>query len=183
MLVNANTWPRASISASLRLSTTVTFAEEVDTMYFIGPLLFWACAEMTCGFFILCVPCLPAIIKDSGLSRKVKSALGLSNSSAKQPSNSDIVTFGGTGGPAASNKKSKSGLSHNDTYYKIDEEEGGMPMKDLGMTESQERLHNQKEHGHAQITRTMQVTVTSDSRSAQSGSDSGDNSMPWARVR
>lgn len=32
-------------------------------MYFIGPLLFWACAEMTCGFLIFCVPSLPRIFK------------------------------------------------------------------------------------------------------------------------
>ncbi|KAI5247030.1 hypothetical protein E4T42_06126 [Aureobasidium subglaciale] len=36
-------------------------------MYFIGPLLFWACAEMTCGFFILSVPCMPSVVKHSGL--------------------------------------------------------------------------------------------------------------------
>lgn len=32
-------------------------------MYFIGPLLFWACAEMTCGFLIFSVPSMPRILK------------------------------------------------------------------------------------------------------------------------
>ncbi|KAJ1334072.1 hypothetical protein MN608_04075 [Microdochium nivale] len=52
-----------SISACLRLSKTITFAHEADTMYFIGPLLFWACAEMTCGFLIFSVPSMPRILK------------------------------------------------------------------------------------------------------------------------
>jgi hypothetical protein len=112
-------------------------------MYFIAPLLFWACAEMTCGFFILCVPCLPSIIKETGLSRKIRDILGISTVSSGRPSNSDIITFGGSGGPASSNKKSKGGgKSLNDTYFKIDEEDGGsLPMGDLEATEYQERLH------------------------------------------
>ncbi|KXJ91813.1 hypothetical protein Micbo1qcDRAFT_233206 [Microdochium bolleyi] len=52
-----------SISACLRLAQTITFAQEADTMYFIGPLLFWACAEMTCGFLIFSVPSMPRIFK------------------------------------------------------------------------------------------------------------------------
>ncbi|KAI5271204.1 hypothetical protein E4T47_05493 [Aureobasidium subglaciale] len=57
----------ACIAASIRLSTTITFSHKADRMYFIGPLLFWACAEMTCGFFILSVPCIPSVVKHSGL--------------------------------------------------------------------------------------------------------------------
>jgi hypothetical protein len=136
------------------LGTTVTFAHESDTMYFIAPLLFWACAEMTCGFFILCVPCLPSIIKETGLPRKIKNILGISvGSSSGKPSNHDIVTFGGTGAPS-SNKKSKGGKSLNDTYFQIDEEDGGLPMSDLQATESQERLHMQRANSGVQITRT-----------------------------
>ncbi|KAH7026716.1 uncharacterized protein B0I36DRAFT_415395 [Microdochium trichocladiopsis] len=52
-----------SISACLRLERTITYANESDKMYFIGPLLFWACAEMTCGFLIFCVPSMPRIFK------------------------------------------------------------------------------------------------------------------------
>ncbi|KAI5240517.1 hypothetical protein E4T43_06049 [Aureobasidium subglaciale] len=58
---------RACIAASIRLSTNITFSHKADRMYFIGPLLFWACAEMTCGFFILSVPCIPSVVKHSGL--------------------------------------------------------------------------------------------------------------------
>ncbi|KAB5531373.1 hypothetical protein GE09DRAFT_1252038 [Coniochaeta sp. 2T2.1] len=174
----------ASISASLRLGTTVTFAHEPDTIYFIAPLLFWACAEMTCGFFILCVPCLPSIIRETGLSSRIKNMLGISSNSSGKPSNHEIVTIGGTG-PSSSNKRSKGVKSLTDTYFKINEEEGGVPMGDLQPTELQERLHMQgaPNHAHGAITRTMEVNVSSDSRSTQSRSGSGDNSMPWAKVR
>jgi hypothetical protein len=178
----ANILCSASISGSVRLATTVTFAHATDTMYFIAPLLFWACAEMTCGFFILCVPCLPSIIKESGLSGRIKKILGISAGSSDKPSNHDIVTFGGTG-PASSNKKSKAGKSLNNTYFKIEEEDGGLPLGDLKTTESQEQLHQQQGNNGAHITRTTQVTVSSDSRSAKSGSESVDNSMPWAKAR
>lgn len=47
-------------------------------MYVIGPLLFWADAEVTCGFFIFCIPCLPKLIKESSLPHTLKSMLGLS---------------------------------------------------------------------------------------------------------
>lgn len=52
-------------------------------MYLIGPLLFWACGEMACGFFIFSVPCLSKLIMESGLPRHVKVSLGF----APRPSN------------------------------------------------------------------------------------------------
>lgn len=59
-------------------------------MYLIGPLLFWACAEMTCGFFIFSMPCLSKLIMESGLPRQVKKSLGISpKSSQPSPENSD----------------------------------------------------------------------------------------------
>lgn len=148
-------------------------------MYFIAPLLFWACSEMTCGFFILCVPCLPVILKESRVLRKILSALGITMGSSAKPSNSDLVTFGGSG--PASNKKSKGVKSMTDTYFKIDEEDGGLPMGDLEATESQERLHREQNDKGQHITRTTQVTVSSDSRT--DSTEPVDDSMPWARVR
>ncbi|KAJ5993362.1 hypothetical protein N7451_009086 [Penicillium sp. IBT 35674x] len=58
--------------------------------YRITPLLFWACAEMTCGFFIFSMPCLSKLIMESGLPRRVKKSLGISpKSSQPSPENSD----------------------------------------------------------------------------------------------
>ncbi|KAH9906806.1 hypothetical protein F4778DRAFT_800778 [Xylariomycetidae sp. FL2044] len=152
----------ASISASLRLDTTITFAHELDTMYFIGPLLFWAWAEMTCGFFILCVPCLPSIIRQTGLAHRVKKLLGISMaSSGNKVSNDDIVTFGGSGPGASKQKQKRKGLNNiSKTYLTIDDEDGGVSLDQLTTTESQEHLRIPPGSNEIRITRTTRVTVT-----------------------
>ncbi|KAF5018330.1 hypothetical protein F66182_9691 [Fusarium sp. NRRL 66182] len=88
----------ACIAACFRLSHTIMFSQEIDRMYYIGPLLFWAWAEMTTGFFILGVPCLPKLIMESRLSTRIKAALGLSVQT-KPPigGSNDPVTIGGSG--------------------------------------------------------------------------------------
>ncbi|KAL2751907.1 hypothetical protein ACRALDRAFT_2064536, partial [Sodiomyces alcalophilus JCM 7366] len=68
----------ACVAACVRLSHTVTFANEPDKMYFIGPLLFWAWGEMAAGFFILSVPCLPKLASRLSLPSRVRSLFGLS---------------------------------------------------------------------------------------------------------
>ncbi|PYH41044.1 uncharacterized protein BP01DRAFT_306909 [Aspergillus saccharolyticus JOP 1030-1] len=62
----------APISACFRLAHTVSFAKTADQMYMIAPLLFWAFAEMACGFFIFSMPCLSKLLMDSGLRRKLR---------------------------------------------------------------------------------------------------------------
>ncbi|RAL16576.1 uncharacterized protein BO97DRAFT_467884 [Aspergillus homomorphus CBS 101889] len=62
----------ASIAACFRLAHTVSFAKTADQMYMIAPLLFWAFAEMACGFFIFSMPCLSKLLMDSGLRRKLR---------------------------------------------------------------------------------------------------------------
>lgn len=89
-------------------------------MYYIGPLLFWAWAEMTAGFFILSVPCLPRLLAEAPLPLSVKIAFGLSRDS--KPSKSDpgqIVTIGGSGG----NSKKRRGPNYLETtsYEELDE--------------------------------------------------------------
>ncbi|KAJ5947308.1 hypothetical protein N7466_000323 [Penicillium verhagenii] len=79
----------ASIAACFRLARTVAFARTSDRMYLLGPLLFWACAEMTCGFCIFCLPCLSKLVMESGLPRRVKSGLGFSPKSSQPSQGSD----------------------------------------------------------------------------------------------
>lgn len=129
----------------MRLKTTVDFAKTTDQMYYIGPLLFWACAEMTCGFFILCVPCLPKIVADSSCCRRIRRVLGISTA---KPS---------TGGQKSSNTDSKFGISYNsrkksrsgdvlnartDTsaYYQMDDDALGLDT--LKASESTEQLRS-----------------------------------------
>ncbi|KAL6401086.1 60s ribosomal protein l36 [Ilyonectria robusta] len=143
-------------------------------MYFIGPLLFWACAEMTCGFFILSMPCLPKIIAESGLPRKLKDALGISFKS-----NSASHTNSKYGQRSGSRQLSKTGIT-SDSYYNI--EENATPMSNLNRSESQERLRDSRYVRDAKksvhVTRTTQITVENISLST---SDLDDNVTPWRR--
>lgn len=143
-------------------------------MYFLGPLLFWACAEMTCGFFILSMPCLPKIIAESGLPRKLKDALGISFKS-----NSASHTNSKYGQRSGSRQRSKTGIT-SDSYYNI--EENSTPMSNLNRSESQERLRDSRYVRDAKksvhVTRTTQITVENIS---PSGSDLDENVTPWLR--
>ncbi|KAI6782820.1 uncharacterized protein J7T54_000963 [Emericellopsis cladophorae] len=165
----------ACIAACFRLSHTITFSKELDRMYFIGPLLFWAWAEMTAGFFIFSFPCLPRILAESPLPQTVKSLFGISAGSRPSASGNSnpIVTIGGSGAKA----KTKGG------HVEIPDD--GMPMDDQSPNDSQEALYRgkapeeeqQKENG--EVRRTVQVSVTSDARS---NSPVPDNGMPWSTV-
>lgn len=150
-------------------------------MYFIGPLLFWAWAEMTAGFFIFSVPCLPKLLADSPLPRKIKSVLGLSKSNTNPGSggrSNPIATIGGTGGSKPS-KKTRNGH--------IELREDGVTMTDMERSESQEQLHHGKQYGYEgalnpergiTVMRTTQVT---ESFGSHSDSDLPDNKTPWTR--
>ncbi|GAB1319242.1 Rhodopsin domain-containing protein [Madurella fahalii] len=163
----------ACVAACFRLDHTITFAGSADTMYFIGPLLFWACAEMTAGFFIFCVPCVPKLIKESPLPRRIKEMLGLSIKSTTGKSNQNTVS--------GSHQLSKAGMS-SEAYVQIGED--GITMADMEKSESQERLREAsatrdgKPINGVQVTRTTHITVTSDSHSG-SDLELGDTAAPW----
>ncbi|KAF4341573.1 60s ribosomal l36 [Fusarium beomiforme] len=143
----------ACVAASFRLARTVTFAKEADTMYFIGPLLFWACGEMTCGFFILSVTTIPRIASESGLPSRLKRVLGISvQSTGLSESNSGSQPKPKPLRPSRTEKSSEN-------YYKLDED--GIPMTVLGESESQERLNDGVHNKIIHVTEETHVTVES----------------------
>lgn len=137
---------------------TVAFASETDTMYLIGPLLFWACAEMTCGFFIFSVPCLSKLIVESGLPGRVKNSLGFGARSS-EPSNGDSLCDSQYGTPP-----SKPWVTGDTTWSKL--EEGHIALQET-RSESQTRLHDGVQLSDpkptVQVTHTTDVTVSNDS--------------------
>ncbi|KAI0845671.1 hypothetical protein F5Y00DRAFT_245741 [Daldinia vernicosa] len=135
----------ACISAIFRVTTQVAIVSEADAIYQFGPVMFWAFAEITCGFIIACMPSTPKILKDHGvldkMRRAARSFVGLKNThlrSLNKPTASSVTTH-----------------THTNTYKKIDEY--GVPMKDLQPSESTEQLRDDKfDQG---ILRTTRVTV------------------------
>lgn len=148
----ANRDDSACVSAAFRLAVTVQYAEAADAIYQIGPVCFWAYAEMTCGFIVICVPCVPKILMESGVWRKMKKGLGMSVTTGTNQNQT---------GPSA--LRSKNMRSVNKSYLEIDDTE----LKDI-KTESTEHLRDQYVTGHEKgIVRTTQVTVTQNSDDAE----------------
>lgn len=153
----------ACVSAAFRLATTVSYGEAADSVYALGPLVFWATAEMTCGFFVCCMPCTPKILQETGVIRNMKRAFNM-KSTTKGTSNSKVDQY------SSNISHAKSVASTTNAYYKLDED--GIPMGAI-KSESTEQLHNDKLH--TGITRTTQITITQDDRSM---SDTGSNISP-----
>lgn len=146
----------ACIAATVRLSTTITFSHEDDRMYYIAPLLFWACAEMTCGFFILGLPCVPALIKGSGLRDTIGNFLGLSLGSSNDRSRThrDRPTQTSSHLPITA---MKSEPVRRDLCSQLYNEEDGLQLYTLEDSESQERLRVEK----FEVRREIRTTITS----------------------
>ncbi|RYP20875.1 hypothetical protein DL767_009381 [Monosporascus sp. MG133] len=153
----------ACVSAAVRLSVTVTFGYDPDQMFALGPLVFWVDAESTCAFFIMCMPCLPKILREQGVLRKLKKALGMRATQSGTP-------YGADSKSAKKGYGSKFGTGTSDSYRKLDEERG-VPLEEI-KTESTERLRR-PEDVERKIMRTTQVTVqVSGDAASHSDSDS-----------
>ncbi|KAJ5725082.1 Serine hydrolase FSH [Penicillium malachiteum] len=118
----------ACISAAFRLETTVKHGKAADAIWTLAPLAFWATAEMTCGFFIVSLPCIPKILKETGAADRLKKMFGVSAVNTSQrnwPSepSSYKANRGRLGGTTGSND-----------YYQLD------PLKSTA-SESTEYLH------------------------------------------
>ncbi|UPK96014.1 hypothetical protein LCI18_006949 [Fusarium solani-melongenae] len=133
----------ACISAAFRLASTVAYGDSEDGVYNIGPLLFWAIAEMTCGFFIVCI----------------KKAIGMATRSKSTNQKSDQY-----GDQYALTPHRKMSTTVSSAYYKLDED--GVPMKDMNRdgSESTEHLHDGPQSDSLGITRTTHISVSETTR-------------------
>lgn len=152
----------ACVSAAFRLATTLAYGKSADALFSLGPLVFWATAEMTCGFFIVCVPCLPKILKDSGVIRKLKSTFGMKNTTIN-PSNKNTNGYGSGGNTL----NSKLATTSSNAYYKLDEQ--SHQMKDLRGSDSTENLREGNPHNG--ITKITRITVSEQPRSVSDNED------------
>ncbi|EYE93879.1 uncharacterized protein EURHEDRAFT_459029 [Aspergillus ruber CBS 135680] len=149
----------ASIAACIRLAHTVAFASQPDSIYLIGPLLFWADAEMTCGFFIFSVPCLSKLIMESGIWQRVLSALGFSNTFSSRSNQSSDCT------PRARSLRHipKDWMPTIDsTWSRIDEEHIGLHNRSGSRTNLYGISESHAGKDEVRVQRALDVTVSSD---------------------
>lgn len=133
---------------------TFKFGQSTDEVYNIGIMGFWAFAEMTCGFFICCLTCIPKILHDTGALNAIKRKLRIKTASLGPTSQKHY----GINGPSG-----QAQLTPNDfnQYYKLDED--GVPMTILSAVGSEDNLYEYRAVDG--INRTTDIRITRDSRS------------------
>lgn len=142
-------------------------------MYIIGSLLFWATAEMTCGFLIFSVPCLSKIILDSGLRRRMTRRNELNESPRDPPNPTPKSTPPHGSHPISRRSLSRTWLATETRYSQI--EEDGIPLNDTGKSESQTDLNAHVHGGKLRI----QVDVRNlDEAHLHSGAEAVDKVYP-----
>lgn len=155
-------------------------------MYYIGPLLFWACAEMTCGFFILCVPCIPKLVFDWGCSHRFKKDFNISTGKPSADGHSSLKVNSKVAASYALRKKSRSSdilntAAHASAYHQIDEE--AMALDDLRPSESTEDLSKRHLRGSGvHVTKTVLVTTAHSRPGDEEFNVATKLGMPWAKL-
>lgn len=113
------------------------------------------------------MPCIPKILRDTGVLKNIKRAIGMKTTTTKGPSNNKSAQF------SSNISHGKSVTATSKAYYKLDED--GIPM-DPVESESTEQLHNAKLS--AGITRTTRIIVSQDNRSMTSDIEAGNGTRP-----
>ncbi|KAH8728259.1 hypothetical protein GQ44DRAFT_724771 [Phaeosphaeriaceae sp. PMI808] len=80
------TYSSASICAGIWIHSTVKFATSDDIMWNAADMGMWSIAEMTAGFFVLCLPSLRNMFTDSPWIQKVFSSIRSSTAASKAAS-------------------------------------------------------------------------------------------------
>ncbi|KAL2843707.1 hypothetical protein BJY01DRAFT_248482 [Aspergillus pseudoustus] len=146
----------ACVSAAFRCAVTVAHGRSPDSVYTLGPLAFWAMAEMTCGFFIICLPCIPKILKETTLARHLMNKWSRGSSTSSSGRRRKPYDGNHAEGMESYASGGRGGRNHNKFEQEV------IRMKPLEGSESTERLHEGGGAGARAlaITRTTQFIVT-----------------------
>jgi hypothetical protein len=147
-------------------------------MYYIAPLLFWACAEMTCGFFILGVPCIPCLIKRSGLQDKITSVFGVSLGSSNNRSIAHRERHAQALSDLAVRIPKNEALRHDPYNNYLGTTQDGLPVYTPGRSESQESLRAINIAAF-EVRRTTQTIINSDPCPRNHLDELKDRVSPW----
>lgn len=167
----------ACVAAAFRLQVTVVYGHATDATYNLGSMIFWVMAEMTCAFFVVCVPTIPKILQDTGIIRSIKRRFGLTKTGPTGGSGY------GTKGGLPTNRSIPTSTSK--AYYMLDE--SGVEMGDVksGSTSSTEHLRQEDKDNstvatpaRGQIVRTTRITVN-ESAEAGYGRKEGYPARSW----
>jgi hypothetical protein len=158
---------RGVVSAAFRLSVNVKYAEDPDTTYAVGPVAFWAFAEMSCGIVVVCAPLMPKFFVETGISTMflttARKVTGMGSSNNKMTTDGSMSTTGIKSAPR--------------NYHKMYESD--VPLELMGRSmksESTECLQDDVDENGKSILRTTRVTVI---RNKNTGEERFDRVVPW----
>ena len=63
------------VAGAARLVVTIQYQQDEDVTYSVSTVIMWAIGEQTSGFIVFCVPAIPKIFSNTGVSTRVASAL------------------------------------------------------------------------------------------------------------
>lgn len=104
---------RAVICSIFRMTATITFGQSSDTMYTIGPVILWATGEMSCGFFVACMPTLPRLLQEAPWIRRLISTFASTDGDSLRRSGQEQT---------ANSIKMSHNMKPRQTYLEIDDD-------------------------------------------------------------
>ena len=134
----------ANVCAGTRIKSTFDFKNSPDITYNVSALGLWCIAEMTIGFFVLCLPALPKLIKSSPWMLKLFSSL---RSLSRSPSTSERAKSGGRMGNNLW-LRPKPRRAPDASLFTDRSQQGFVPLVDVNRASESQDLDN-KPGGHA----------------------------------
>ncbi|KAI6360552.1 hypothetical protein MCOR25_006715 [Pyricularia grisea] len=148
----------AVISAINRVAATVIYADATDVTYTLGPVIFWAFAEMTCGFVISCLPAAPKLVREHRVFHRIKAKLGMKLTTARSGASGSNISRGTTLNNTQQGTAPGSSAGGAKAWRKIEDE--SVQLGDMTKSDSTEYLQHEAKSDAAPTERLRATTVT-----------------------
>ncbi|TLD24100.1 hypothetical protein PspLS_06955 [Pyricularia sp. CBS 133598] len=168
----------AVISAINRVAVTVTYAGASDVTYTLGPVIFWAYAEMTCGFVISCLPAAPKLVREHRVFHRIKAKLGMKLTTARSGASGSNISRGTTLNNTQQGTTPGSSAGGSNAWRKLDDE--SHQLDNMTKSDSTEYLQREakSEVASDNVLRTTTVTVKKEV-AVEEDLERGTNSLPY----
>lgn len=161
---------------------TVEFGDSLDRMYTICPVILWATGEVTCAFFVCCMPFLPRVFRETKWLSGLRTFLRIKTARTSTPRTCTTGHKTPTPGHLGEAPNMSQGRSK-DVYGTLTDDEENVGMGTLKENDSTERLR-QEDVPAARIMRTptTHFTVVTENHITGNASDNFPSTITrWAK--
>ncbi|TLS26120.1 hypothetical protein PpBr36_04787 [Pyricularia pennisetigena] len=168
----------AVISAVNRVAVTVTYAGAADATYTLGPVVFWAFAEMTCGFVISCLPAAPKLVREHRVFHRIKARLGMKLTTGRSGASGSNLSRGTTLNNTQQSTTPGSSAGGSNAWRKLEDE--SVQLGHMTKSDSTEYLQREAKSDAAadSVLRTTTVVVKKEV-AVEEDLERGTNSLPY----